>query len=186
MEVVSRRQYIFVFIFGLSLTLYGTVSPQKATNQASAKGKPAQTQEPQTQPQSGTQGGESSSRDTLIDLSPPAGDASEHPDSGDMSGISEMHRYDPHRAQKDIEVGDFYFKRQNYKAALARYSEALEYKPNDALATFHLAETQEKLGNAEEARKNYQSYLKILPKGPYAANARKALERLKPKTSSSL
>ncbi len=184
MEVVSW-QSISVFIFGLSLALCGTASPQKVTNQGTTKDKSAQSQQPEARPQSETQG-ESSSRDTLIDLSPPVGDASEHPDSVDSSGINEMHRYDPHRAEKDIEVGDFYFKRQNYKAALARYSEALEYKPNDALATFHLAETQEKLGNAEEARKNYQSYLKILPKGPYAANARKALERLKPKTSSSL
>ena len=37
---------------------------------------------------------------------------------------------------KDIQVGDFYFKRKNYKAALERYKEALYYKQNDAVATF--------------------------------------------------
>ena len=61
--------------------------------------------------------GESSSKDTLIDLSPPADDAKAHPQSSDAlvdegSGagdLSEFHPWDPHKAGKDVEVGDFYF-----------------------------------------------------------------------------
>lgn len=82
------------------------------------------------------------------------------------------------KASKDIEVGNFYFKRGNYKAALDRYKEALYYKENDAVATFRLALCQEKIGDKDEARKNFEQYLKILPEGPYAKDARASLEKL--------
>lgn len=89
------------------------------------------------------------------------------------------HPWDPHKAAKDIEVGDFYFKKKNYAAAESRYREALYYKDNDAIATYHLAICLEKLDRPDQAREQYESYLKILPYGPEAENAKKAIERLK-------
>jgi len=129
----------------------------------------------------------SSSKDTQVDLSPPANDQKGHPNSGvavsDMedaaSDVQEMHPWDPHKAAKDIEVGDFYFKKKNYRAATDRYRDALIYKPNDAVAQYRLAECLDKTGNASEAVTHYQEYLKILPHGPSAVEAQKALERLK-------
>ena len=129
----------------------------------------------------------SSSKDTQVDLSPPKDDAKDHPMSSSAvsdvedsaSDVQEFHPWDPHKAAKDIEVGEFYFKRKNYRAALDRFKEALTYKPNDAVANFRLAECQEKMGNPAEAVTHYQEYLKILPHGPFANDAKKALERLK-------
>jgi tetratricopeptide (TPR) repeat protein len=129
----------------------------------------------------------SSSKDTRVDLSPPAGDDKKHPQSGTTvmdaedvnTDVQEMHAWDPHKAAKDVEVGDFYYKRKNYRAALERYKEALIYKPNDALATYRLAECQDRTGDGSEAVMHYQDYLKILPHGPFALDAQKALERLK-------
>lgn len=83
------------------------------------------------------------------------------------------------KAMKDIEVGDYYYKRDNYRAAISRYREALEYKPHDAEATFKLAEALNKSGDATDAGENYRAYLKILPSGPYAKKAKEALSRLK-------
>jgi len=133
--------------------------------------------------------GESSSKDEQVDLSPPENDARMHPDSAgavvnaegspDRSGVSEFHPWDPHKAAKDIEVGDFYFKHKNYVGAESRYREALLYKDNDAIATFRLAVCLEKMNRSDEAREQYESYLKILPYGPEAAEAKKAIERLK-------
>ena len=119
----------------------------------------------------------SSSKDTKIDLSPPPGDAS-HPGSAAADDINEFHAYDPHKAEKDVEVGDFYVARKNYEAAISRYRSALGWKPNDATATFHLAEALEKAGQLEESRKSYQDYLRILPHGPNAAQAKTAVQRL--------
>lgn len=125
---------------------------------------------------------ESSSRDTLIDLSnPDATPPSSEGEEADNSDVQEMHPYDPHRAEHNVEVGDYLMKRKSYRAAESRYREALEYKPNDAIATFRLAAVLEKMGALEEARQRYQEYLKILPHGPLAVDAKKALERLKSK-----
>jgi Flp pilus assembly protein TadD len=93
--------------------------------------------------------------------------------------VQEFHPWDPHKAAKSVEVGDFYFKRKNYRAAEDRYREALTYKNNDAIATFRLAVCLEKLDRPDDARAEYQSYLNILPHGPQAAEAQKAMDRLK-------
>lgn len=133
---------------------------------------------------------ESSSRDTRIDISPPKDDAKSHPDSKsaiadleaadqpDTSDVQEFRPWNPMKALKDVEVGDYYFKRKNYRAALDRYKEALYYKDNDAIASFRLAQCQEKLGNKVEAKKYYEQYLKILPEGPFAKDAHVSLDRL--------
>jgi len=132
--------------------------------------------------------GESSSKDTEIDLSPPADDAKTHPKSAEAvteaespaagGEVSEFHPWNPHKAAKDVEVGDFYFKKKNYAGAESRYREALLYKDNDAIATFRLAVCLEKMDRPDEARQEYESYLKILPYGPQAEDAKKAIARL--------
>jgi len=140
-------------------------------------------------------GGVSSSKENPPDLTPPPDDAKNHPQSGaalheaedaaglyegdEIGGVQEFKPWNPHKAEKDVEVGDFYFKRKNYRAALDRYREALIYKNDDAVATFRLAVCEEKLGDDEEARKAYDAYLKILPHGPFAGEAQQALARLK-------
>jgi len=141
-------------------------------------------------PDQNPEAGESSSHDTRIDIRPPKDDAKSHPASKDavedlvpeegidVSGVQEFHPWNPMTALKDIEVGDFYFKRKNYKAALERYKEALYYKNNDAVASYRLATCQDKLGNKAEAKKYYEQYLKILPDGPFAKDAHTSLDRM--------
>jgi len=123
---------------------------------------------------------ESSSNQTRLDLSAPKGDLLAHPDGGHVADdVLELHEWNPLRAMKDVEVGDYYFGRGNYKAALSRYREALLFKPRDAVATFKLAQTLEKDKKFEEAATRYEEYLAILKDGPSAGEARKALARLK-------
>jgi tetratricopeptide (TPR) repeat protein len=133
-----------------------------ASNQAPPRSQPSDKASPRGP-------GDSSSRDSI----PSAG--VEEPDDS----VTEFHPWDPHQAQKDVEVGDFYFKRQNYRAALSRYCEALQYKPNDAVATFRVAESLEKFRDLAGAQAYYQAYLKILAEGPFASQSKKALDRIK-------
>lgn len=146
---------------------------------------PGPNQEPPRSSAAAREAGDSSSRDSIIDLSAPRNDAKNHPNSAsvtdDYDQNQEFHVWDPHKADKDIEIGDFYFKRWNYAGAESRYREALHYQSNNALATFRLAQTLEKLGKNDEALQYYAGYLKILPHGPDAGESTKAIARLKAK-----
>jgi tetratricopeptide (TPR) repeat protein len=125
---------------------------------------------------------ESSSKQTQIDVSTPANDEKAHPEAALGTGdADEFSPYNPMKAMKDVEVGDFYYKQENYQAAVSRYREALEYKPHDAEATFKLAEALAKTDDVAGAKENYETYLKIRPNGPHAKKARQALSELKGK-----
>jgi tetratricopeptide (TPR) repeat protein len=121
---------------------------------------------------------ESSSRSTKIDLSPPKDERSKYPDSDVGNDVQEVRPWDPHKAQKDVEVGDFYFKRENYRGAIARYESALHWQDNNAEAMWKAALTSEKLGNKDVAAKYYAAYIKTLPRGEHAEDANKAIARL--------
>ena len=158
---------------------------KSATDDSQQSGSEKQTQN--APPRSdNTPAGESSSKSTKIDLSPPPGEAAPpgmetNGDADTTADVQEMKPWDPHKADKDIEVGDFYFKQKNYRAALSRYQGALHWQDNNAIAMFRLGQTNEKMGNFAEARKGYEGYLKILPDGQFSADAKKGLERLKDK-----
>lgn len=175
------RRLIFLLAACLCLASPGVGQRQEGEKDANQN-------QPPPRSERSKEAGESSSRDTLIDLNPPSNDAKDHPnstlppydtDATTPGDVQEFHPFDPHRALKDIEVGDFYFKKKNYGAALERYREALFYKPNDATANFKMATACEKLARPDEAVEHYQEYLRILPNGPQAEEAKKALERIK-------
>jgi tetratricopeptide (TPR) repeat protein len=175
---MQRPVFLLAICLGLAVAGHGQSQGNKDPNQ----------NQPPPRSDRDNEAGESSSRDTRIDLSPPKDDAKDHPNSTlpeadtgeDTSGeVQELHPYDPHRALKDIEVGDFYFKKKNYRAALDRYREALFYKPNDALANFRMAVSLEKLNQPDDAVEHYEAYLKVLPNGPLSEEVKKALGKLK-------
>lgn len=136
------------------------------------KNLPQPKEEPPPPPKDEKQG-DSSSKDSQINLEGPA------KGSGD-STVQQMYPYDPHKSAKDVEVGRFYLKSKNYRAALDRFNEALLYKPRDADATFFLAQTQEKLELYDRAIKNYHDYLAMLSEGPYARESQEAVKRIEP------
>lgn len=141
--------------------------------------KPVKTAKEPAQPQ-----GESSSRDSLISKS--GSSNSSGSGGGAVDGVQELLPFDPHKAAKDVEVGQFYLKRKNYRAALDRFNEALLYKPRDAEATYGLAQTQEKMNLIDLAYRSYQSYLEIFPGGPYAKDCQDSMKRLAPRVTTPL
>jgi TolA-binding protein len=93
--------------------------------------------------------------------------------NGDLSPTDETER----EFTKNFEVGETYLQGKNYKAAESRFREALQYKPDHPGATYKLAVSVDKLGKTDEAMALYDKYLKMLPSGPYADQARKALRK---------
>jgi tetratricopeptide (TPR) repeat protein len=137
------------------------------------KNMPKEEPQPREQPQPNEKSRDSSSQDSQINLDGPT-------IGGGGSGVQQMLPYDPHKSAKDVEVGRFYLKTKNYRAALDRFNEALLYKPKDAEATFFLAQTQEKLELYDRAYQGYHDYLAIIPEGPYARASQDGLKRLEP------
>ncbi len=132
---------------------------------------------PGTNPTGGSATGESSSRDTQIDLENHSTKAEPAPAEEDESVLKP---WDPHKAAKDVEVGQWYLKLKNYRAALERFNSALTYKPDDAEAIYGLAVTQEKLDLLSLSDSNYRKYLGLLPNGPRSKEAEEALKRIAP------
>jgi len=61
---------------------------------------------------------------------------------------------------EDMEIGSYAFKYKNYRGAELRFRHALEYKPGQPDATFKLAESRDKLGKNNEAKQEYQAYVR--------------------------
>lgn len=91
---------------------------------------------------------------------------------------TEEDTFNPYLANKDVKIGDFYFKKGNYDAAIARYRAAARHKPNFAIPFLKMGKAYEKKHETKEAIKAYQKYLEILPKGNDAAYARERIEKL--------
>ncbi len=127
----------------------------------------------------GSTTGESSSRDSAIDLEA----RPEKEETKPAEDPSVLKPWDPHKAAKDVEVGEYYLKLKNYRAALERFNHALTYKPDDAEATYGLAVTQEKLDLLSLADQNYRKYLVLLPNGPKSKESAEAIKRIAPNLS---
>lgn len=82
---------------------------------------------------------------------------------------------------KCTEIGNFYFKRKQYKGAISRFEEAIETDPNYAPAYLGMGRAYEKLGLNQKALESYRKYLDTLPSDRDAENAKdaqRAIERL--------
>ena len=170
---MSRSAFLFVWLALLSPWCLAQINPQ-----GSGRGQAPATEAPPRSDEGPIQPNESSSRQTEVDLSPPSND-SEH-EGADVSDVMEFKKYDPHRAAKDMEVAQYYTKQGNYRAALWRYQDALEYKPNDADATFWLADTFEHLRQPQSAARYVVLYLRLAPNGQYAEEAKRLHTKLRP------
>ena len=107
-------------------------------------------------------------------ISAPKGDAKQHPNSGVANEVLELRPYNPHKAQKAIEVGDFYFRRENFRAALSRYQELCSgspVMPSPPLSQPKARETHTFSGGASQLRGVFEDSAD----GPQAKEARKAL-----------
>ena len=87
-------------------------------------------------------------------------------------------KWDPLRAEKDLEVGQYYMKRGEYDAAIDRFTDAIDAKPGYAIPFRFLGEAQEKKGVKKKAIKSYQRYLDLVPHADDAEKVRKKIEKL--------
>lgn len=86
---------------------------------------------------------------------------------------------DPVQARKHVEVGDFYFRRENYKAAADRYREAIRYNPKWAEAYEKLTRSLEKQTLLAEAAEVCRQFVQDNPSSKEAARFQEWEKRLR-------
>jgi Tfp pilus assembly protein PilF len=82
------------------------------------------------------------------------------------------------RVDEDLNVAKFYLNRGNFNAAYLRSKDAVKTEPDYAETHFSLAQAAQKMNKSDEAKAEYNAYLKLSPGGDNAKAARKALEEL--------
>jgi tetratricopeptide (TPR) repeat protein len=90
--------------------------------------------------------------------------------------------YNPILAAQNIKVGDYYLKRKNFDAAIERYLEALQYKPDSIDAYEALGRTYEKKGDVAKAMDVYRDFIRKNPDSPKKGDFQSKLSRLEKKS----
>jgi len=86
--------------------------------------------------------------------------------------------WDPLRAEKDLEVGQYYMRKGDVDAAIDRFEDATLAKPGYAIPFRFLGEAQEKKGLKKQAIKSYQRYLDLYPHAEDREKIQKRIEKL--------
>ena len=95
--------------------------------------------------------------------------------------VSKPKEYSRELSAKNLKIGDYYFKRKNYVAAIQRYQDAIEYQPDHMEAYESLARAYEKNGDLAKAAHVYKDFIQKNPDSPKAAEIRIRLAKLEKK-----
>jgi len=99
------------------------------------------------------------------------------PDSAAQSAPDQP-QWDPLRAEKDLEVGQYYMRKGDLDAAIDRFEDAIQAKPGYAIPFRFLGEAQEKKGAKKQAIKAYTKYLDLYPHAEDKNKIQKKIEKL--------
>jgi tetratricopeptide (TPR) repeat protein len=99
----------------------------------------------------------------------------QQPPEEDESIAPKEYSFNPLEAAHDLQIGNYYFKKGNYKAALGRFREATLWNPTNAEAFLRLGNSEEKLRDKPAALQAYAKYLELAPDGKEAESVKKKL-----------
>lgn len=109
---------------------------------------------------------------------PPKPKANKQTDTA-TKNAEDQPKWDPLRAEMDLEVGKYYMKTGNIDAAIDRFQDATEAKPGYAVPFLYLGEAQEKKGRKRDALKSYTRYLELYPHAEDKEKIEKKIEKLR-------
>jgi tetratricopeptide (TPR) repeat protein len=99
----------------------------------------------------------------------------QEPPEEDESLKPKEYTFNPLEAEKDLKVGNFYYKKGNYKCAINRFREATKWNPNYAEAFLRLGEADEKMRDTKGAHEAYAKFLELAPDSKEAGSVKKKL-----------
>ena len=97
------------------------------------------------------------------------------PPEEDESVAPEKFSLDPLESERNVKVGNYYWHKGKYRAALGRYERATKYNPSSVEAFFKVGEAEEKLKNKDAAKIAFQRVIQIAPDSKLAQEAKKKL-----------
>lgn len=121
---------------------------------------------------------ESSSKPTDPTGAPPPKQAAKPNKDNATQNSADQPTWDPLRAEKDLEVGQYYMRRGDVDAAIDRFQDATVAKPGYAIPFRFLGEAQEKKGLRKQAIKSYQRYLDLYPHAEDREKIQKKIDKL--------
>ena len=101
------------------------------------------------------------------------------PPEEDESLVPKEYSFNPLQAAKELKVGNYYFKKGNYRAAAQRFQEATKWDGTLAEAYLRLGEAKEKQHDRKAAAEAYAKYLEIAPDAKEAPEVKKRLDKVK-------
>jgi tetratricopeptide (TPR) repeat protein len=112
------------------------------------------------------------------DSKPAAPQQEQAPPEEDESLVPKEYSFNPLQAAKELRVGNYYFKRHNYRAASQRFTEATKWDGTMAEAYLRLGEAKEKQHDRKAAAEAYAKYLEITPDAKDAPEVKKRMDKL--------
>lgn len=101
----------------------------------------------------------------------------EEPPEEDESLIPEKFVLNPLESERNVRVGNYYWHKGKFRAAVGRYERATRYNPSSVEAFYKLGEAQEKLKNVDAARSAFQKVIQLAPDSKMARDAKKKLTK---------
>jgi tetratricopeptide (TPR) repeat protein len=86
-----------------------------------------------------------------------------------------VYAFNPMQAQKELTIGNFYFKQGKFHSAALRFAEATKWNPGLPDAWLRLGEADEKQNDTAAMRKAFEKYLELDPKSKNADSVRHKL-----------
>lgn len=99
----------------------------------------------------------------------------QEPPEEDENLAPKEYSFNPLEAEKNLKVGNYYFKKGNYKAAVNRFREATKWNPNLADAYLRLGEGEEKMKDKKAAKEAYAKFLELAPASKEAESVKRKL-----------
>ena len=101
----------------------------------------------------------------------------EPPEEDETLATSRQYSFNPLQAKKEMDAGNFYFKKGNFSAAANRYVEATLWDDSSPDAFYKLGEAYEKLSAYGRAREAYTKFLALTSDKGKAEDVRKRMAK---------
>jgi tetratricopeptide (TPR) repeat protein len=95
-----------------------------------------------------------------------------NPPEEDESVAPKKYVLNPLESERNIKVGDYYWSKRNYRAALGRYQDAARYNPSSPEAFFKVGEAEQKLKHKDAAKIAFQKVIDLAPDSKLAHEAK--------------